>query len=606
MAFDGIVTVQRALSVVALLLSSYLFPEQTQVRDYHKYDFIVVGGGAAGGAAADRLSECGRYDVLVVEAGGDPPTESVLPGLFSFLPHSKYEWNFTSVNDSEYLKESHGIGALGLTSGRMLGGGSSINYMIYARGCPGDFDSWADDTKDDRWNYDNVLPYFRKSERLESSEILYSADGFYHGTDGFLGITREGRPDTARYLDAFKEAGHKILNDANGRDNIGFTLPQYMISGGMRQSSAYVNLGAHKDRTNLHVLKNSLVVEVIFDSDNNAIGVKVVTDDNRVITVLANREVILSAGAFNTPKLLMLSGVGPKQHLQSLGIKVRSDLPVGKNLQNHVLSLVSFKMENSTAKSAPQDPHEMPFPIVLGYGRVDESQTCPEYQVFNFIIPNDSEAPFDLCSFNLGFTEPICQGFLDAVKGRNTLLATITVLHPESKGQVTLRSTDPFDPPLIEPRILSEERDLDAFTSYLQDYLRVLNTTYFRSVNAEVVELDLPGCKSHEFGSRAYWKCYLRYMNGGMFHDVGTCSMGAVLDSELRVLGVRRLRVADTSALPSLPSGNTNAAAVLVAERLADLLKRDHPVEFVPKGGCDADSGYVSTIYCYVNQYFGW
>ncbi|XP_023945874.2 ecdysone oxidase-like [Bicyclus anynana] len=604
MSIADIVSKQLAFRVVAGLLAAFMFPKQATVEDLHQYDFIVVGGGAAGGAAADRLSECGRYDVLVVEAGGDPPTESVLPGLLAYLPHSKYDWNFTSVNVSEYVKESHNNDELSLTTGRVLGGGSSVNYMIYARGCPGDYDSWAEDVQDDKWNYENVLPYFMKSERLESSELLYSPDRVYHGTDGFLGITRENRKETTRYLEAFKEAGHKIINDPNGRNNIGFTLPQYMISGGMRQSSAYVNLGAHKDRTNLNVLKNSLVSKIIFDSDNNAIGVKVLTADNRVITVLARREVILSAGAFNTAKLLMLSGVGPKQHLQSLGIKVRSDLPVGKNLQNHVISLLTVKMEPSSAKNAPQNPHEMPFPIVLGYGVVDQSRVCPEYQVFNYLFPNDSEGPFDLCAFNFGFKETICHNLIEATKGRNTLFATVTLLHPDSRGQVTLRSTDPYDPPLIDAQLLSEERDLDAFTSYLQDYLRVLNTTYFRSVNAEVVELDLPGCKSHEFGSRAYWKCYLRYMHGGMSHDVGTCSMGAVVDGALRVLGVRRLRVADLSVVPSLPSGNTNAPAVMIGEKVADLLKRDHVVETVPKWSCGADDSYLSTIYCYINKYF--
>ncbi|XP_047529775.1 ecdysone oxidase-like [Vanessa atalanta] len=576
MALAAVIRIQQALAVIAsLLLTGYLFPNQAIVNDSDEYDFIIVGGGSAGSVIADRLSECPQYKVLVIEAGDDPPIESVVPSIFAFLPRTKCDWNYTSVNDNR-TAQTHASKSLNLTSGHVLGGGSSMNYMFYVRGCQNDYDSWARSVNDSSWRYSEVHPFFIKSERLENKEILNSQYRDYHGVNGFLGVTRgEDRDETRKYLDAFKELGHRVLLDINGNSTLGYTIPLFTIANNMRQTTALTNLGRNKHRPNLHVLKKTLVTKILFDENNNAIGVNALTEGDELIAITANREVIISAGAINTPKLLMLSGIGPKNHLQSLNIQVRSDLPVGMNYQDHPIIFAAIKMEESQTRPPPSDPHK-PSPSFIGYVALNDSSTCPDYQAVHFIFPSNSELPYQLCIFNFGFDETVCRNLIKASNNRNILLANLSILRPKSRGRVLLRSTHPKDPPLVHAEIFSDETDLTDLTDYLEDYLKVLNTTYFKDVNAEFVDLELEQCEGLNFGSREYWRCYVECTMSTMFHYSGTCAMGSVVDGHLRVLNVSRLRVGDTSVMPVITSGNTNVPVIMIAEKLSHMIKQLH------------------------------
>lgn len=493
---------------------------------------------------------------------------------------SQVDKNYTSEYDPK-TQQCHRNRVANLTSGHMLGGSSGINYMFYVRGNPYDYNAWAAAAEDGTWSWPGVLPYFIKSERLDDEGLLFSPYGIFHGDSGYLGVTREFRKEVDRYLEAACELGHDVLVDINGDHYLGFTKQLFTIDRGLRQSAAYSYLHPIKYRKNLYVIKNSLATEILFDGNNNAVGVRVKTPNGRDLTVKATREVIISAGALNSPKLLMLSGIGPAEHLEELDIAVRKDLPVGLNYQDHVIILLSFKMERSNSPPAVPDQSFFPFPTFTGYVALDKRQRYPDYQVVNFVVPNNSDAPLSLCSFNLWFELDICQNLHDGGKGRNTLLSFINLLHPKSRGKLLIRSKNPEDPPLIYTGMYSDRSDIENLARYVEDYARMVNTTYFRRVGSEIIDLKLPMCAGLELWSREYWRCYVQCMMNTMYHYSGTCAMGSVVDARLRVQGVGGLRVVDASVMPTIIGGNTNAAVIMLAEKAADFIKEDNDLLYV-------------------------
>lgn len=488
---------------------------------------------------------------------------------------SRVDKNYTSEND-ERTQQCHRNRVSNLTSGHMLGGSSGLNYMLYVRGAPPDYARWAAAARDPAWSWPGVLSYFIKSERLEDPDLLNSPYKIYHGTDGYMGVTRENRSEINKFLAAFYEMGHEVLLDVNGDRHVGFTSPLFNIAHGERQSAAYSFLAPIVQRKNLFILKNTLVTEVILDKDNNAKGVKVKNPQGTILSFGARKEVILSAGAFRSPQLLMLAGIGPRDHLEELGIPIRSNIPVGLNYQDHVATFMSFKMGESVTPSAPPDKHLFPLPAFVGYVALDKHQKQPDYQVVNFVVPHDSDFPFNLCAVGYWFDYDICNNLRNGGKGRNTLFSTLNILHPRSRGRVRLRSRDPEAPPAVHTGMFSDERDLDDLAKYLEDHARIVNTTYFKSVGSEIIDLKLEMCRGLRPWSGPYWRCYARCVMNTMYHYAGTCALGGVVDARLRVRGVRRLRVADASVMPTLPGGNTHAPVLMIAEKAADFIKEDH------------------------------
>lgn len=451
----------------------------------------------------------------------------------------------------------------------MLGGTSALNYMLYLRGHPTDYDNWADITNDPTWKWENVLPYFKKSERIEDPDFLLSEDMSNHGIYGSVGLTKDSRGQLNDILQSFKELGNDIVNDPGSA--LGYSKPFLYLATGGRQSSAFTFLKPVKDRKNLHVLKNTLVTKINFDENKNAVGVQAVLENGETVNVKASKEVIVSAGTFNSAKLLLLSGIGPKEDLEHKNIDVISDLPVGKNLQDQTGVVILHAMEKSDP--VPINPNMLPGAPTVGLTALDKSQKYPDYETVSFSA--HSRLILFFCSFGYRLSYDICDNTYESMMGRMGLFNEIINLRPKSRGEVTLRSSNPMDPPVIKTGYLSDESDLDNLVKYIKDFIPVVNTTYFRSVDAEMVDPSR-SCTEFDKGSDEYWKCYASCMFSGISNYVGTCAMGSVVDNRLRVIGVQRLRVADASVMPVITRGNTNGPVVMIGEKVSDFIKEDN------------------------------
>ncbi|KAG6442301.1 glucose dehydrogenase [FAD, quinone] [Manduca sexta] len=567
--------IQHAFSVISVLnLTADSLPKPALVSDGACYDYIVVGGGSAGCVLASRLSELSGVQVLLIEAGPLTPFESTLPALTAYLTRSRYDWNYTTENDG-YAAQGHKDKVLALTRGKVLGGTSAINSFIHVRGAPHDFDTWAASIDDSRWNYTNVLPFFIKSEKFRDRAIENSRYRTFHGTKGYLGLTREPDPANKVYLDMFKEVGNRLVLDINGKDATGFTQPMFTILDGRRQDTAYAFLSPVKRRCNLHVLTDTLVTEVIFDDQNRAVGVRALTKQNRLITLRASKEVILSAGVFNSPQLLMLSGIGPREHLKDMNITVRVDLPVGMNFQDHPQTLILYDMEKECALPLVQDPGKFPGRVVMGLVALNDRQPYGDYEAVTFTRIS-VVAGLEYCSLAFRFNDTICTSIIQKVKGKRLLAAMVSILHPKSRGRVMLRSSNPKDSPIVFAGYFSEDIDLKNHVKSLKHFSRIMKSSYFKRVRGKMLLPSLPQCDRLKLFSDEHWRCYALVMTGASYHFVGTCAMGLVVDSELRVRGVRNLRVVDASIMPNNTSGNTNAPTIMISERAADFIIQDY------------------------------
>ncbi|KOB76996.1 putative ecdysone oxidase [Operophtera brumata] len=480
--------------------------------------------------------------------------------------YKDYVINLNDENDKALyaLLQAHKTKTVHMTRGKMLGGSSAANYMFYVRGNREDYQRWAA-LGHEGWDWDNVTHYFMKSERLNDVAILRSSSANLHGLDGYLGISKPFWKSTQRYLDAFRENGHDILADSNGHHQLGYSMPQFTIDQNIRQSTAAAFLSPITRRKNLLVLKCSIGRRVIFDGNKRAVGMEVRLPDRRIVTLRARKEVILSAGAINSPQILMASGIGPKDHLESLGIDVLLDSPsVGANLIDHPIVPVALAGGDDFSSIVENldlltNLDKFPTPSLTGYVALNVSQTYPDYQSTVFPFPVFSPLPALYCAFVIGLDDDICVALDKATKSRRTILSVLSLLHPQSRGRVRLQSKDPEVKPLIYSGYYSNENDLENHARYIEHYIAVINTTYFKSVGGFVIDMQIPQCKELVFGSGEYWKCHVLSVSTTQWHAAGTCAMGSVLDGELRVRGVRGLRVVDASVTPASISGNLNA-----------------------------------------------
>lgn len=487
------------------------------------------------------------------------------------------------MNDG-YTSQAHKNKNVPIDQGKMLGGTSSLNYLVYLRGMKEDYENWGKDNEG--WGLDEVLPYFKKAENFKTISDIKGNSSCLHGTEGYLGVRQlRWRKKTKKILQAFKENGHKIVEDTNDfKNNMGYGEPQFTIDNDIRQSTAVAYIRPIKGRSNLKIMLNSLVTKIEI-KDKKAVGVIIEQKDKKPIFLKARKEVIISCGAFNTPKLLMLSGIGSKKELEKHRIDLIHDSPqVGNNLQDNPLVNIGITGEKDLLSKFEnldvlKNLKTFPTPLIIGRVALNRKKKTPDYHMSIFPLPADSDYPSIFCDYINDLDDNICATQKAAGLKREVFYAAISLLHPESKGRVELQGKDPHTPPAIYLGYYTVKEDLERHAKCIEHYVNVINTTYFKINEGKVVYQKIKKCESYTFLSRDYWECYALNVVDSMWDFTGTCRMGSegVVDARLKVSGLENLRVVDASVIPvAISSGNINAVVIMVAEKASDIIKVDN------------------------------
>ncbi len=517
-------------------------------------DYVIVGAGAAGCVLADELSRTGA-SILLLEAGQpDRNINTKIPAAFSKLFKSKHDWNYETVPQPELNNRR-----LYWPRGKMLGGSTSMNAMIYQRGHRATYDQWAA-AGNIGWGYTDLLPTFVGLEDQERG----ASD--FHGVGGGLRVAdlRTVNPLSEAFVDAAVSAGFERNDDFNDATQTGFGTYQVTQRDGRRESAATAFLKPAMARPNLTVLTGAHAVEVVI-RQGKAVGVEYADKHGRHVGY-ASREVILCGGSINSPQLLLLSGIGPAQQLQGFGLNVAVDSPqVGKNLIDHLVCGTSYAVNQPISLA-----HAETLKPVVEYARSRTGMlTSNVAEAGGFVQLDDGPVPE--IQFHFGPVYFIDHGFESPKTDGMSIGATLVDV--ASRGEITLASADPFAAPRIDPGYLSDERDL---------WRLVEGCKLARNLAAEA---PLAGFTTHEFlpGSHIttddQWAEHVRAISESLYHPVGTCAMGpgddAVVDTELRVRGVDGLRVADASVMPSIINANTQAITMVIGKRCADFILAD-------------------------------
>ncbi|KAI8442526.1 hypothetical protein MSG28_006002 [Choristoneura fumiferana] len=543
------------------------------------YDFIVVGGGSAGSVVAARLSEVPHWRVLLLEAGFDEPTGTQVPSMFLNFIGSSIDWG--------YQTEPEPAACLGETDrkcywprGKVLGGTSVMNGMMYMRGSRADYDGWAAGGVEG-WAYDDVLPFFLKSE---DNKQMKEMDQGYHGTGGPLTVSQFPYHPPLSYsiVKAGEELGYQA-RDLNGASHTGFSIAQTTNRNGSRLSVARAFLRPAKHRANLHVMLNATVSRILINqTTRQAYAVEVKNSFGGTEVIFANNEIILSAGAVGSPQILQLSGVGDPAALSRAGVKTVHNLPsVGKNLHNHVAHFLNFHInDNNTAPLNWATAMEY---LLFRDGLMSGTGISEVTAYINTKYANPADDNPDIQLFFGGFLADCAKTGMVGERldnGSRSIQIIPTVLHPKSRGRLEIRSADPFEHPKIFANYLTHPDDVKTLIEGIKFSIKLSETKALKRYGIKLDKTPVKGCEKIKFGCDAYWECAVRMQTAPENHQAGSCRMGprgdanAVVDNLLQVQGLDRLRVADASVMPAVVSGNTNAPTIMIGERAADFIKQ--------------------------------
>ena len=603
-----------------------------------KFDYVIVGAGSAGAVVAARLSEDPNVRVCLLEAGGPPPPAEMVPAAVASLQNDP-------ATDWMYNGDPGGVGKgivggqMMLPRGKMLGGSSGLNYMAYVRGHPGDFDSWAAQGAEG-WSYQEVLPYFRKAEGFVDSPEP-NADHDVHGHDGPVGVSLR-QPILNASTQFVKAAGAVGLQpgDYNGRDRLspeGVASPfQTTTKDGRRSSTFHAYLEPAMDRENLTIVTGALVERIVLETDGDAVratGVVYRTEQGTLETVVAGTEVVLCAGTIGSPHLLKLSGVGARDELAAAGVECLVDLPdVGRHLKDHLHAPLMFAADGigetmteiamslgpdalrAPAGPLPADPaDDVDLPEPLAAAKAEAERLLGEwfttgrglassslYDAVAFFSTglgdahtHDAQIGFLATGYTPGIWEGVFrlpsaaffddpEAFLDPTRGQVVLLPN--PVQPHSEGSVTLVSADPAVHPRVEFNYFDDPHDVVVMIAVMRRALEIAKAWPGGGLGEPVIPPHLAQAHGHVAGadpSDALLEDLARHYALTVYHATSTCRIGDVVDPNLRVLGISGLRVADASVMPNVVSGNTNAAAIMIGEKAAELIAAANGVSLV-------------------------
>ncbi|TRY61644.1 hypothetical protein TCAL_04403 [Tigriopus californicus] len=564
-----------------------------------EYDFIIVGGGTAGSVLAGRLAEVDHFKVLLLEAGGEQTDKIKIPWFHLWLPNSPHDWKFvTEPNYNGALK-----GFMDQKSwwwrGKAIGGTGAINTMIYMRGNRNDYDYW-ESLGARGWSYKDCLPYFKKLETITPQD--HQPD-FQHGVSGPM-VVEEARHHTV-LRDAFLEAGKGFgfrVGDQNSGYQTGFAPLLFNIRDGHRWSSADAYL--RQTRGNLHVALIAHVHRILFRR-RTAVGVETDIRGSKM-KIYAKREVILAGGVVGSPHLMMLSGIGPRDHLQEMGIPVVYHSPgVGQNLQDHIAAYGLTWLTGASSAGAAYNPFVYTTdpktywdwkmtrtgPLAAPIGVEGNAFVATKYANTSWpdiqITFMASHPGFDGGTTYKDFlmiSDELYESYFAPTAFTEGFSMYPIVSRPESRGRITLASSDPLVAPRIQPNYLSHPQDTLTLIEGLKIVKAIGDSEAFKRFGAKFYDRPLVPCSHLVPGTDAYWECWVRYLSTSDHHPVGSCKMGrkndpmAVVSPKFRVYGVRRLRIVDGSTMPQVISGNINTPIIMMAERAADFIKDAHLV----------------------------
>lgn len=559
-----------------------------------EYDFIIVGSGPGGCVLANRLSENPKWNVLLIEAGTVETFFQNIPFAAPFQILTKYNWGYKAER-----QDDSGFGIINqqvaYPRGKGLGGSSIINGMLYTRGAKSDFDRWAS-FGNKGWSYDEILPYFKKSER---ARLKFYNKPHFHNQNGLLSVKNNlfQSPLAGVFVKGNKLKGLKEI-DYNSDEHIGVAYLQANTLNGTRHSAYRAFIEPVLKRKNLHIMLNTRVTKVLINPiTKDAYGVEFLREGKRESEkILSKKEVILSAGTFHSPQLLMLSGVGQRNELKRIKVNMIKHLPVGEIMYDHV-SFPGLVFTTNLTFSFGN-----PFQVLREYIRGEGLLTTPlAVEALGYIKtnrsnrndPNTPDVEIILVSsgpqvdggiyYILG--ERVSQSLYNSVygplEGTQKMIFSLVIMlfHPKSVGKFEIRDGNPFSNPKLYTNYYRHSDDVETILDAIKYTLSLIETEPFKKINTKLHSIPFPNCAKFIFGSDDYWRCAIKTLPISLHHQVGTCRMGptsdtmAIVSPELKVHGINKLRVADISVIPESTTSHTNAVSFMIGEKAAEMIK---------------------------------